>query len=323
MTRHRLVDRDDLLAGVSIVALLDQEVGGGRRNCWPCPSRNHAQTGRTPPVTADETQGLWCCHGCGAGGTALDLLMVAHDVTVADAFALLRKAGGLERQPIVPSTLKAAMPESAPPTDAADVLAAFCQNRGWRPVVAERCGLHVVTHRWGARPLIRFPFRWRGRAEWWQDRELGDRLPKFDSPAGATATVWAVDLAYGLESAHNGGQAILVEGPTDGVALAHIADPDRYPAVFALPGTGASGDLIGRLDAALAHLEVVILVDEDDPGEKFRARLHQLLRSAGSVIDVRVPAGSGDVDGWRRHLHGDDEALAQAIATQVELGVRA
>jgi len=131
------------------------------------------------------------------------------------------------------------------------------------------------------------------------------------------STVWAVDLAHGLRCATAEHLAFVVEGPTDGVALAHCGDHDGYPAVFALPGTGSSAALIGRLDAALAGLDVAVLVDEDGPGEKFRARLHQLLTGAARVIDVRVPPGCGDVDGWRRHVDRDDDALAAAIAEQV------
>ncbi len=44
-------------------------------NRWPSPE--HAQTGKTPPVSVDNEKGLWRCHGCGLGGMAIDLLALA------------------------------------------------------------------------------------------------------------------------------------------------------------------------------------------------------------------------------------------------------
>lgn len=316
------LSRDEILGRTSIAAVLSQVAGPPRHRAWPCPSPQHAQTGASPPVSIDESRGLWCCHGCGAGGTAIDVLVVAKDMTVAEAFSTLRDQAGLYRvEPVRrpaprPAPRRPQIIEPAPPANAAQLLAKFCAGRGWRLGVAEQCGLSVVTDQWG-RPRVRFAFRRDGRVEWHQDRALGSTGPKFVAPTGQAQAVWAVDLTGAVTTAHEQGLAVVVEGPTDGVALAHCADEGAVPAVFGVPGCGTSTMLVGRLDAALAGLTVAVITDADAPGEAFRSTLRAGLSQAGAVVDVRVPPEAGDVDGWRRMLGCDDAALAAAIAEQV------
>ncbi|MGH9213039.1 MAG: toprim domain-containing protein [Acidimicrobiales bacterium] len=78
MTAH--YDRNQVLARVDLTTLADDLLGPRhpRLRTWPCPNRDHAQTGRTPPVsTFTDRQGgqRWHCHGCGDGGTAIDLVL--------------------------------------------------------------------------------------------------------------------------------------------------------------------------------------------------------------------------------------------------------
>ncbi len=84
-------DRNELLAAVDLGALLVELAGiDARGHSYPCPSSEHEQTGKSPPVTLASSNGygLWKCHVCGAGGTAIDAL-VARGSSVADAFAEL------------------------------------------------------------------------------------------------------------------------------------------------------------------------------------------------------------------------------------------
>ena len=50
-----MYDRDALLAALDLRALADDLLGhrsgGGRSPMWPCPNAQHAQSGRTPPVS--------------------------------------------------------------------------------------------------------------------------------------------------------------------------------------------------------------------------------------------------------------------------------
>jgi hypothetical protein len=95
-------DRDALLARVDLEALADELLGPRARpaiHMWSCPNPDHTQTGKTPPLsvfTARSGHQRWHCHGCGDGGTAIDLLLAtrhAHDIR--DALDWLAHRAGL------------------------------------------------------------------------------------------------------------------------------------------------------------------------------------------------------------------------------------
>jgi hypothetical protein len=102
-------DRDRILSAIDLAGLADELVGpqcsGARSASWHCPSPMHAQTGRTPPVAVfrgDDGIERWHCHGCGTGGTAIDLVMAVRSVDVREALEELASRAGV--------------PSSAPPT---------------------------------------------------------------------------------------------------------------------------------------------------------------------------------------------------------------
>jgi hypothetical protein len=76
--------REEILRRVDLAELLGQ-LGRARGlehrgKQFPCPEPAHEQTGKTPPVSITataESYELWKCHGCDAGGTAIDALIVA------------------------------------------------------------------------------------------------------------------------------------------------------------------------------------------------------------------------------------------------------
>ena len=101
-----MYDRDAILAAVDLRALADELLGphaGGERNpTWPCPNPQHAQTGRTPPVsifTSRRGEPRWRCHGCGEGGTAIDLVMACRGADVGEAIRELADRAGRVPQP--------------------------------------------------------------------------------------------------------------------------------------------------------------------------------------------------------------------------------
>ena len=102
-----MYDRDAIIAEVDLRALADELLGdhtGGERNpAWRCPNPQHAQTGRTPPVnvfTSHRGEQRWRCHGCGDGGTAIDLVMACRGVDLREAMQeLADRAVQAPRQP--------------------------------------------------------------------------------------------------------------------------------------------------------------------------------------------------------------------------------
>lgn len=100
-----MYDRDALVAAVDLPALADEllgpRTGPGRSPAWPCPNPHHAQTGRTPPLsvfTSRRGEPRWRCHGCGTGGTAIDLLAATRHVTVREALEQLAQRTGQHPQ---------------------------------------------------------------------------------------------------------------------------------------------------------------------------------------------------------------------------------
>jgi replicative DNA helicase len=102
-TIDRHDDRDELLLRLDLAELLEDLARprglAARGKQFPCPDVAHEQTGKTPPVsltTATAGYGLWHCHACDRGGTAVDALIAAGRARdVADAFAQLRDDHGV------------------------------------------------------------------------------------------------------------------------------------------------------------------------------------------------------------------------------------
>lgn len=121
-THHSHHDREEVLRRIDLASLLEQ-LGAARGLAprgkeFPCPDIGHEQTGKSPPATitaAPAGYGLWNCHACDQGGTAVDALIAAgraHDV--ADAFAQLRGDRG-ERSARNGTTRARSSPSSASP----------------------------------------------------------------------------------------------------------------------------------------------------------------------------------------------------------------
>ena len=323
-----MFDRAAVLAGVDLAALADDMLGprGGTQASpsWPCPVSTHAQTGRTPPVTVYSGRSgdqRWACHGCGAGGTAIDLVMAAQRVDVRRALEVLadRVQLGGTPQPGVPRRPTA--PSAADP----EALAALhsyvseCARRLWRPagravrtwlIEGRRLPAEVLAGNLvGADPgpglQVRpvgvprragavFPVLEDGRAVYAQLRRLqpGPGQPRYLSVASSLAP--NPGLAVYQPVVDCGGPLVVTEGPTD--ALAAAAAGYRAAAVF---GVGAAGPNAARLLATSVR-PVVIAFDADDAGRAGSARLVALLAEAGAQapLVLRVPEQAGDLAGW-------------------------
>ena len=149
-TRDEILSRIDLVELLGSLTQLPVRVRGSRGQS-ACPSSTHAQTGATPPVSIDLARGLWCCHGCGAGGTAVDALMVAGGLDRAGAMNAARSLAGLAVDdwplPSPPPRLTAPTrpPLALTPLDnAATRLAEYAASRRWRVGILESLGVHVA-----------------------------------------------------------------------------------------------------------------------------------------------------------------------------------
>lgn len=314
------VDRADLLARVDLAALfLELGMAQGRNRQWTCPDPAHAQTGATPPVSLTTGAGhdLWHCHGCGAGGTAVDALRLARGLDLAAAFAHLRDRCGIAPGVTPPPVARPPRPQAAPapPPDpdhdrldgpaAAAVLGRYLDARQWPPEVVDAFGLYAVRGRWG-RPRVRHPYRVGGEVRWWQDRAVydDDRGPKWANPTGFARLPYAIDLATVIdwtEDLDQGGRLFVVEGPADVVAM-WLAAPGA--AVIGIPGTEG----VRRWAPLLAGLDVLVLTDPDEAGDRAAVELAELVAAGGGrSARLRPPL---DVDDWRRQVGTDHLAAA-------------
>lgn len=95
-------DLAQVKAGASIIGLLAGVTrvvpAGPGKFMATCPFH----VDRTPSLSVNEIKGLWCCHGCGAGGSAIDLVMRLDRVELAEAVERLAVRAGAAARPITP-----------------------------------------------------------------------------------------------------------------------------------------------------------------------------------------------------------------------------
>jgi hypothetical protein len=349
-----MYDRDALLAAVDLRALADDLLGpagtNGRARMWPCPNSQHAQTGRTPPVsifTGRRGDQRWRCHGCGDGGTAIDLVLACQGGTARDAMTYLAERSGHREQPDDwRPTSHPIRARSIPPTgcrdpEGLDRYVNECAEHLWGPggrrmrrwLMAER-GLPrdvLVKNRVGAdlgprtqaRPDgmpramgVVLPVIDDGHAVYAQLRiphPQPDR-PRYLNPASGLATNPRLSRARPVEVRHL--EVVVTEGAIDALSAAAAG----YRAVAVL--SAAYGD--EAVAAALAKLPhpLVLAFDADDAGRAGADRLVSLLEARQRppvVLDLRT----GDLndtmrqsDYWpARMQHSVDSAMAARSAS--------
>ena len=141
-----MYDRDALLAAVDLRELADDLLGpadtNGHARMWPCPNRNHQQTGRTPPVsifTSRRGDQRWRCHGCGDGGTAIDLVLACRGGNARDAMTFLAEHSGHReqsnewRRPNRPAIPRPTPPSGCRDQNGLDRYVDQCAERLWKP----------------------------------------------------------------------------------------------------------------------------------------------------------------------------------------------
>lgn len=337
-----MYDRDRILHSIDLAALADDVLGGHhgseRSPTWPCPDPNHAQTGRTPPVTIFRSNAgdeRWHCHGCGAGGTAIDLVIATQHVDVRDALEILAARAGVTEDGR-PLRKPHRRPVRRPAPDRvvdAEGLATYvedCARRLWtpegRPVrhwLTNARGLpdDVLHHNMiGADPGSSQPrpagmpaARWaavlpvhrNGEPVFAQLRVLGSGRLRYLNAASTLAPNPRI-ASYEPPERH-GSCIVVTEGVIDalsataaglrGVALlgASVPDPSRPSA--------ASAELIERLAGMDGRL--VLALDADDAGQRATHRLHELLADRRpDTVRVSPPPGVNDLNDWMR-LAGD------------------
>lgn len=336
-----MYDRDALLAAVDLRALADDLLGAagrdGRARTWPCPNAQHAQTGRTPPVsifTSRRGEQRWRCHGCGDGGTAIDLVLACQGGTLREALTYLaERAGHRERPDSWPPSRRPVRVQSLPPGGCRDPggldrYVQECAERLWNPegrglrrwltdvrglqrdvLIENRIGADVgprVQPRPEGMPRavgVVLPVIHDGHVVYAQLRvphPQADR-PRYLNPVSDLATNPRLARVRPAEARRS--EVIVTEGVIDALSAAAAG----YRAVAVL--SAAYGD--DGVAVALAKLPhpLVIAFDADDAGRAGADRLASLLDARlrpPMVLDL----GAGDLndfmrqsDDWPAELH--------------------
>ncbi len=339
--------------------LLGPRTGSVRSPIWSCPSPTHAQTGATPPVSVFETrwgEQRWHCHGCGIGGSALDLVMTTHGVRIADAFdELARRTGHIDhphrglpspRPARARRVTRARGPQVRDPEGLADYVAA-CARTLWQPagaavrdylvdergiprsvLYANRIGADLGAHRQDRpdgvpnirSPAALFPAIEGERPIFAQLRLLapGERMPRYLNLASRLAE--NPKLALYRPAKPLARAVVVTEGPTD--ALAATAAGYRAAAVL---GTGAARDH-ATISRRLARLgaPVVVAFDNDDAGHTAAQELLAALRDADlRATRLHLPVGVGDLNDWMRHHPDWRTTLEHAVRHGLTRGLPA
>lgn len=330
--RDLLLDRTDLRALAD--ELLGEHKGRGAHATWPCPVPTHGhQTGRTPPVSIFTDRGgieRWHCHACGAGGTAIDLVMVTERLRVRDALDVLARRAGVDasseiqarpraRPPrIEPAAVPAVRPGSAELINYVEA----CQRHLWSPagerwrnwladrrlseaVLRQNCvgadpGPRRLQRARGLPrrgPAVVFPvLSESGEAGYLQARYLDpDRAGrKYDNPADGLATLPRVALVQTPAASARSGVLLVCEGLPD--ALTAAGAGSRAAAVL---GASLPDDALARRVAELARADhVIIAFDADARGRDGARRLHQALNPIHERgVSILRPI-EGDLNDW-------------------------
>ncbi|MEW6155334.1 MAG: toprim domain-containing protein [Actinomycetota bacterium] len=343
------VDREEVLARTDLAALADELLGPhkgrGRSATWPCPERNHGpQTGRTPPVSVYESSGgtqRWHCHGCGAGGTAADLVMTVKGVGFAEALEDLARRGGVgdrgwegRRQPPRPlGRDRRDRAHGAQPQPAVEAYVAAAEAHLWSPggrtarrwlagrgldedvLRANRVGSDPGPQRMeraeglprGGRAVVFPVLDADGRALYLQARYLRPRAHKYENPSstlvGPSPRLAEVRTGTGA-GAVAPGAVIVAEGIPDGLTAAQAGFRTVAVLGAGLPDERLAADLLRRHPGEA----LVIAFDPDHRGRAGAAALRDLVAKASpaaraTVLDV--PAAWGDLNGWLTCVRDD------------------
>lgn len=345
-----MYDREALLAAVDLPELADELLGGhvgsDRSPMWQCPNPGHTQTGRTPPLSiflSHRGEQRWRCHGCGEGGSAIDLVLACRNCTMRDALDFLadRAAGGVRDLRSSPASDRMNQARPAARCTDPEGLQSYvddCAARLWKPEA--RAIRHWLTHRraipadvlevnrigvdLGPRVQERPAGMPRAmgavlavmveeRAVYAQVRvpHPGPDRPKYLNPTATLAPNPRVTRVRPMDHQHD--EIVVTEGTIDALSAAAAG----YRAVGVL--SAAYGD--EAVAVALARLPepLVLAFDADDAGRMATARLSALLH-AKDRNPIQVDLGTGDLndamrrsDDWSARL---EAAVERSIASQ-------
>lgn len=223
-----------------------------------CPNPAHVdQTGKSPPVNI--TGEVWYCHNCGATGSAVDFLMLAHHWTTAEAFTELRRRAGR------PATSTSSNTNSN-------------TNGSTQPRIVDR---YPYTDEDGTvlYEVVRY-----------EPKDFRQRRP--DGNGGWIWNMTGVDktifrLPRVLAAAALGEAIIICEGEKDALAL-------EAGGIVATCNPGGAGKWRPEYCEPLKGAQITIWADDDIAGHDHAWQVHDQLAAADIPSEVKVSTKAKD-----------------------------
>ncbi len=273
----------------------------------------------------------WRCWSCGAGGTAIDALVVARSMTVAQAIATLeQRTNTVGDEAFDPSPRRPAQPTTVPLSDGARDYLHACATALWEPGAQEARnwlrsrgfeesvlrdnlvgfdpGPKLIPRDEGLPGNITTPQRRRpglpggtgvtfvsfdrfGEPIHVQCRLLRARNFKYANPRRAHGSIPAVSFP---RSNITTGPVLVTEGIADGL----IAVTAGFRSAVITSSTTLRATTASRIQHYASGERIVIALDNDDAGHKPARALRQQLGSDVAVL--QLPAGQDLNDTYHR-----------------------
>ena len=347
-----MCDRDAILAATDLAALANELLGphveSDSHPMWCCPSPNHAQTGRTPPVsvfTSRWDEQRWHCHGCGDGGSAIDLVMRSRSVDARAAIEYLVGRAGISSYSSDPNEARSSrisgtrrsgerkLQLASGHTAELDLYVEACAGELWstagRParrwlmehrglsegvLRANRVGADLGNPNLPRPPGFRrsggaaiLPVQQDGRAVYFQARILHPNpdRPRYLNPTADLAPNPKVSVIKPPERLHP--ETIITEGAVD--ALSAASAGFRAAAVL----SAGYPDRYVALQLARLDGPLVLAMDADAAGVRGSAQLAEHLEALQRPPDV-LPLDGGDLNEALQHAVDWPQELADRVA---------
>jgi DNA primase len=351
ITGHR-IDRDDLLARINLTDVLDALTpgeGNGRRRAWRCPEPDHPDEHPSVKVSTDR-RGVerWRCWSAGHGGTAIDAVVAARNMSVGDAIGWLNDNYAhlepLQRPPRPePRPVGRPAPEVVEYVERCEKLLWSGSGRHIREWLNAR-GLGddvLAANRVGADPGRRYlprpkglPAGWpaavypaldpSGAVAYFQARLIDppEGRCKYDNPANRWASNPRVAWTQPIPDRVQVSDCVVV---TEGIADALVSAQAGYRTVGVLGSTYPDlrvADQISKGATEVRAQRVVVCFDADEAGRRGSARLVDLLNASGidNVVELAPPAGL-DLSEWAMSGNAMAEALRSATMPDPDVAI--
>ncbi len=277
-----------------------------------CPNPDHAQTGKTPPVSINLTTGLWCCHSCGAGGDVITAIGIAshHDTKSAIKAAAALAGMPVEAWPLPPAPKRIVCEQRGPTgiqtrlVNSVHLRDEYASKRRWNPAVLDALGVQVVAV--DSVPRICIPVNPADRAAGAQGRVLAN--------SGRGPRWWSlrpIREPFGLFATHGEEVVIVCEGASDYVAAACLraANP-LFPVTTSAPG--ASAWCRGWAEP-LTGKTVIVIGDNDDAGRRYVSAVATDCATFGVDVCTATWPGDDDLCTYFQQSTGTDSEIAQQV----------